>query len=76
MNFPDKKSVNAKWEFTSDHSKWAITGEKDKNAHWTCVGDINRMKSQFKRGGGVVCLKNDKVWKAFKSIIAATESCN
>ena len=36
---------------TTDHSKWAVT-----NTGFVCVGDINRMVSQTKRGGSSVCL--------------------
>ena len=42
---------------------------------WTCIGDVNRMKSQFKRGGGTVCLQNDDVWKAFRDSIDEIEPC-
>ena len=37
---------------TLDHSKWAIT-----NNGYVCIGGINRMTSQKKRGGSSVCLK-------------------
>ncbi|XP_015781364.1 deoxyribonuclease-2-beta-like [Tetranychus urticae] len=70
------------WDFTSDHSKWAITTDADNSETsseknpWTCVGDINRMQSQSKRGGSVVCLKNQQLWSAFNKIIKSTEACN
>ena len=35
------------WPETHDHAKWGITVDSD----WVCVGDINRMVSQEKRGG-------------------------
>lgn len=37
-----------------DHSKWAVT----KNKHLICIGDINRQKTQAKRGGLSLCLTN------------------
>lgn len=76
INFPDNRSASVDWEFTSDHSKWTITKTETSSNHWTCIGDINRMRSQYKRSGGVVCLKNDKVWRLFKSLIKETESCS
>jgi len=39
------------WPETHRHAKWGITKDSD----WICVGDINRMISQRKRGGGTRC---------------------
>ncbi|CAL1536555.1 unnamed protein product [Lymnaea stagnalis] len=72
-----------------DHSKWAVTSgnafrltyrsekvltEQTSN-DWTCIGDINRMASQFKRGGGTMCLQNPNVWSAFRKSVAVYEKC-
>jgi deoxyribonuclease-2 len=48
------------WPETHDHAKWGITLHSD----WVCVGDINRMISQRKRGGGTVAFQNETLWKA------------
>jgi deoxyribonuclease-2 len=48
------------WPETADHAKWGITKESD----WICVGDINRMISQRKRGGGTIAFQNQKLWQA------------
>jgi deoxyribonuclease-2 len=48
------------WPETSDHAKWGIS----KHANWVCVGDINRMISQRKRGGGTIAFQNETLWKA------------
>ncbi|CAB4066421.1 Ribose-phosphate pyrophosphokinase 3,Phosphoribosyl pyrophosphate synthase-associated protein 2,Ribose-phosphate pyrophosphokinase 4,Ribose-phosphate pyrophosphokinase 5,Ribose-phosphate pyrophosphokinase,Ribose-phosphate pyrophosphokinase 1,Phosphoribosyl pyrophosphate synthase-associated protein 1,Ribose-phosphate pyrophosphokinase 2,Ribose-phosphate pyrophosphokinase A [Lepeophtheirus salmonis] len=50
-----------------DHSKWAIGGG------YVCVGDINRMTSQRKRGGGTLCFRNSKAYKLFADLIVETE---
>lgn len=44
---------------TKDHAKWAASPNSAhrsllSNAYVTCIGDINRMTSQRKRGGGAV----------------------
>lgn len=39
------------WSSYDDHSKWAV------GVNWTCHGDINRMTTQFTRGGGAMCVK-------------------
>jgi deoxyribonuclease-2 len=48
------------WPETQDHAKWGITTGDD----WICVGDINRMISQRKRGGGTIAFQNRTLWQA------------
>ena len=48
------------WPETSDHAKWGITT----TPAWICVGDINRMVSQRKRGGGTIAFQNTNLWQA------------
>ncbi|RWS21562.1 plancitoxin-1-like protein [Leptotrombidium deliense] len=63
--------TGVQWKYVEDHSKWAITDEEA----YTCVGDINRVRSQFKRGGGTVCLNDATLWKAFHNSVLQTEAC-
>lgn len=48
------------WPETHDHAKWGITVGSD----WVCVGDINRMVSQEKRGGGTIAFQDQTLWAA------------
>jgi deoxyribonuclease-2 len=48
------------WPETHDHAKWGITTDSD----WVCVGDINRMVSQEKRGGGTIAFQDATLWAA------------
>jgi deoxyribonuclease II len=48
------------WPETHDHAKWGISVDSD----WVCVGDINRMISQEKRGGGTIAFQDRKLWAA------------
>ena len=48
------------WPETHDHAKWAVTVDSD----WVCVGDINRMVSQEKRGGGTIAFQDSTLWEA------------
>jgi deoxyribonuclease-2 len=48
------------WPETHDHAKWGITMHQP----WVCVGDINRMISQRKRGGGTIAFQNQTLWSA------------
>lgn len=52
------------WPETHDHAKWGITVDSD----WVCVGDINRMISQEKRGGGTIAFQNKTLWNALSQI--------
>lgn len=52
---------------TQDHSKYAVS--MDPSRPWVMIGDINRMESQFRRGGGGLMICNKRVWKAFQSIL-------
>ena len=48
------------WPESHDHAKWGITLHKP----YVCVGDINRMISQRKRGGGAIAFQNPTLWSA------------
>lgn len=48
------------WPETHDHAKWGISVDSD----WVCVGDINRMISQEKRGGGTIAFQDERLWAA------------
>ncbi|GMT36775.1 hypothetical protein PFISCL1PPCAC_28072, partial [Pristionchus fissidentatus] len=61
-----KVGGSAEFKYTKDHSKYGRTLDaKDKVV---CIGDINRMTSQFKRGGGTVCITDDELWTAYDLI--------
>lgn len=51
------------FKYTKDHSKMARSTDATKP--WVCIGDINRMTSQYVRGGGTTCLSSSFLWQAF-----------
>lgn len=53
------------WYENQDHSKWATTGNK----HYF-IGDLNRMTTQFKRGGGGFLCKDEHISKLLYDIIS------
>ena len=59
--------------YTDDHSKWAMGKTEEKP--FVCIGDINRVDTQFKRGGGTTCLKIKSVWKDFNDWVDQIEKC-
>jgi deoxyribonuclease-2 len=61
-----KLCVNGvEYKESQDHSKWATSGQ------YYLIGDLNRMTSQFKRGGGGFLVKHQGVATALKSFIKA-----
>jgi len=46
------------WPETRDHAKWAISHANN----WVCVGDINRMITQEKRGGCTIAFQDPTLW--------------
>ena len=58
----------------ADHSKYVL--EKSGDIPYVCIGDINRMETQFKRGGGTLCTKDKQIWTVFKSVVKEIYSCN
>jgi deoxyribonuclease-2 len=60
------------FSYTKDHSKWGVSIQPNNLA---CVGGINRMTSQSKRGGGTVCMNNAALWRSLTAIIAQHDSC-
>jgi deoxyribonuclease-2 len=69
VNFQDFSGFS--WSSYDDHSKWA-TGNS-----WTCFGDINRMTSQYVRGGGAICVKNGNgIGYTLLNSIQSANSCS
>lgn len=62
VKYIDLSRLGAPWAWpeTKDHAKWALTVD----SHWVCVGDINRMISQRKRGGGTIAFQDPTLWQA------------
>ena len=73
LNFAAGSSISrtSPWSYLEDHSKWAISVSKP----LTCIGDINRMASQAKRGGGSLCFDDASVWHATSKSVHDVESC-
>lgn len=69
----EKASQKLIWNYLQDHSKWAISDEGQLG--YVCISDINRMESQFKRGGGAVCIRCGECWSVFSKTILDVESC-
>lgn len=74
QNVEDMKvGTSTTFKYTKDHSKVGISTQS--SAPYTCIGDINRMTSQFVRGGGTICINNAAVWTTYFQMIATADTC-
>ena len=64
VKFPD-----GEWTSTKDHSKWAVVGD------YVCIGGVNRVASQEKRGGQHFCIKHSEFASEMKGVIESYEQC-
>ena len=69
INVIDVKFGEYKYYVTKEHSKWAIT--KDKNI--VCFSDLNHTESQKDRGGHIVCFENEKLHSIMKKAIITVD---
>jgi deoxyribonuclease-2 len=64
--------LNYAWHFLNhDHAKWAVSMDldKQKETDWVIVADINRIQSQYKRGGVGIAFQNQALAHSLHSII-------
>jgi hypothetical protein len=55
----------------NDHSKWAVGLSEG----YVCASDINRMTTQFERGGSAFCFKDETLAAALRDAITGADSC-
>ena len=55
----------------NDHSKWAVATD----GALVCASDINRMTTQYTRGGSAFCFNDTVLASALRAAITATDSC-
>jgi deoxyribonuclease-2 len=65
------KSGSSGWETYDDHSKWVVADDAD----FFCMGDINRVQTQFQRGGGTMCVWDTKIAAALRGAVASGAGC-
>lgn len=58
------------WNEQDDHSKWVLARND-----FACFGDMNRMSSQWKRGGAFFCFSDSTLVAALKAVITSHDSC-
>ncbi len=74
MHPPSGENGDAfEWLESQDHAKWAVGMSKTKK--WFCIGDINRMTTQQKRGGGALCFQSAAVYNRMSGAITDVDKC-
>jgi hypothetical protein len=66
------KAGTTTWTESQDHAKWAVALD---NSNVACIGDINRMTSQEKRGGGTVCFESAALANALYNSVTSSDTC-
>uniref|UniRef100_A0A6C0DAP1 Uncharacterized protein n=1 Tax=viral metagenome TaxID=1070528 RepID=A0A6C0DAP1_9ZZZZ len=64
IDIKNLKFDNIEYTESQDHSKWAVS-----NNEYYFIGDLNRMTSQYKRGGGGFICKDIQIVNALNSLI-------
>ena len=60
------------WSETKDHSKWAVSLDNST----VCFGDINRMSTQYGRGGGTVCYEDSVLGqRLLTAVTGSSDAC-
>jgi deoxyribonuclease-2 len=69
----DMDGTNITWRESQDHAKWALT--QDSGHPYVCIADINRMKSQRTRAGGIFCFENSNLAEQLSGTIQTAHKC-
>ena len=71
VNIDEIYAGNLYWASYFDNSKWAV----GITSNLVCYGDLNRMYSQWNRGGSAVCALDQGLKQAHFKIIQKYDSC-
>ncbi|KAK2818498.1 hypothetical protein Q5P01_024059 [Channa striata] len=66
-NINSVKTPLGNWKATVDHSKWCVANNPGKP--WTCIADVNRAQTQYKRRGGALCINNAAIKKTHSWVL-------
>jgi hypothetical protein len=64
-------SNQIQFENTPSNKEISTATKNERGGIMSCVGDINRMCSQEKRGGGALCTEDYSLWVAFNRCLCA-----
>ncbi|KAF7243476.1 Deoxyribonuclease-2-beta [Varanus komodoensis] len=58
---------NSSFSSYHDNAKWCVS--QHLQDQWTCFGDLNHTAEQAKKSGGFLCIQNQYIYKAFRSLV-------
>jgi hypothetical protein len=71
LRYETVEDVMAIFWGSQEHGKWAVS--KNYRDGYFCIGDLNRVASQKRRGGGVLCMWDVRVANAFNWLVVDTD---
>ncbi|EGC30473.1 hypothetical protein DICPUDRAFT_157792 [Dictyostelium purpureum] len=74
FSFYSEYDGQVSWKYTKDHSKYALSIDEEES--YICIGDVNRMYTQWRRGGGSACFVNKSLWNSYRDFIATIDGCD
>jgi deoxyribonuclease-2 len=75
LAFVDENGKEVTFKYTQDHSKFSLAVNSTSQKHWICIGDMNRMTSQWTRGGGMACVRHAALYNPLLASVIDIENC-
>ena len=60
---------------SQDHAKWGVSINTSSSTSLVCIGDMNRMSSQWALGGGSICFTQPNIYTPFLGSVVKADSC-
>lgn len=75
LAYVDENGNTISFKYTQDHSKFSLAVNSTSQKHWICIGDNNRMTSQWARGGGMACVRHASLYNPLMASVVNIENC-
>ncbi len=75
LQFIDATGAPFLYKYTQDHTKMAIAINATAQQNYFCIGDMNRMTSQWIRGGSATCFRHSAIFESVSAMILTVDGC-
>lgn len=75
LQFIDATGAPFLYKYTQDHTKMAIAVNATAQQNYLCIGDMNRMTSQWIRGGSATCFRHSAIFDSVSAMILTVDGC-